>query len=211
MRDKSRHGSTTAFLDLLFNFLLGFVMLFVILLAVIKVESSKPAVEDKNEFVITVNWNDGDDVDLDMWIKGPTGKIVGFMQKDGDGLFLQRDDLGSMNDDFKTENGETTRIPLNQEIINIRKIVPGTYIVNVHYYRHGKMVNEGTVQKVKVKLIKVNPFREEATVNVDLDTRGAETTVLVFEVFPDGRVVVQPTTPMPFALLPGGGGGFGSF
>jgi len=206
MKDKGRHGSPTAFLDLLFNVLLGFVMLFIILMIIIKVESARPAVEDKNEFIITVNWNDGDNVDLDAWIKGPTGRVVGFMQREGDGLFLQRDDLGSFNDDVKLVDGQTVRVPLNQEIINIRKIIPGTYIVNVHYYRHGSTATGDKLQQVQVKLIRINPFREEATVNVELGVPGAETTVLVFDIFDGGQVIVLPTTPMQFATLPGRGG-----
>lgn len=199
MKDKSRHGSATAFLDLLFNFLLGFVLLFVILMAIIKVESAKPAVEDKNEFIITMTWNEGVDDDMDLWIMGPTGKVVGFPFKEGDGLFLQRDDLGRVNDMINNVNGEKVVVPLNQEIINIRKIIPGRYVVNAHFYRRRGNPADGP-EKITLKLIKVNPFKEEATVTKDMDVVGAEETLLVFEVMPDGSVVISPTTPIPFAV-----------
>jgi len=197
MKRKSDRGTnTTIFLDLLFNFLLGFVMLFIILMAIIKVDSAKPAVEDKNEFIITMNWTSGTDHDLDLWVLGPTGDMVGFAKREGQGLFLQRDDLGMINDQVTVVNGERVVSELNEEIINIRKIIPGRYVVNVHFYRGAS----GATETAQFKLIKINPFGEVTTVKLEGLTPRGEVTALVFEVLPTGEVVVLPTTPIPFVL-----------
>jgi hypothetical protein len=197
--DSKPSSNITVFLDLLFNFLLGFVMMFIILLAIIRVDAAKPAVEDKNEFIITMTWTEGEDNDVDLWIKGPTGKVVGFRQREGDGMFLQRDDLGNTNDFFIGTDGKLVIVPLNQEIINIRKIIPGTYVVNAHFFRsRGKQP-----EVAEFKLIKINPYSEVVTTKVELPAQGVELTAIVFEVLEDGTVRVLPTVQQPVALQDG--------
>ena len=50
-------------------------------------------------------------------------------------------------------NGEKVQNPLNQEVVTIRAVVPGEYIVNIHYYA---TKTEQPVD-VNVKVEKVNP------------------------------------------------------
>ena len=47
-------------------------------------------------------------------------------------MHLDRDDRGNVNDTIDFD-GKTIDNPLNQEIVTIRVVVPGEYIVNVHY------------------------------------------------------------------------------
>ena len=53
-------------------------------------------------------------------------------------------------------NGEKVQNPLNQEVVTIRAVVPGEYIVNIHYYA---TKTEQPVD-VNVKVEKVNPQLE---------------------------------------------------
>ncbi len=49
-------------------------------------------------------------------------------------MHLDRDDLGERNDAIEVA-GRRVLNPLNQEIVSIRGILPGEYVVNLHLYR----------------------------------------------------------------------------
>lgn len=197
--DRSRHSSTIGFLDLLFNVLLGFTILLIILLAIIKVETSKPAVEDKNEFVIRLQWNSATNDDVDLWVLTPNGNAVGFRAKEHDGVFLTRDDLGAANDVIKQADGTVTFNPLNEEIINIRKFVPGRYIVAAHFYRSDPERAEPI--SIKSTLLKVNPFEEYKPVEHQFSTAGEEKTLFIFTIMEDGSIVMEPPVQTPFVVI----------
>ena len=78
MRSK-RYTSNTAFLDLLFNVLLGFVVLFVIALLMINPITKKNDIPTKAEFMIIVEWPWDINADIDTWVRGPDDRdAVGF-------------------------------------------------------------------------------------------------------------------------------------
>ena len=195
--DSSRHGNTTGFLDLLFNFLLGFVALFVLLLAIIKIDSAKPALEDKNEFVIVVNWDPGSADDVDVWVRDPFSNVVSYRQRETGVMFLQRDDLGRRNDVLTLPSGVEVGSDLNEEVVNIRRVLPGRYLVNLHLYSRGGE-DRPEPASVRVKLIKINPYRVIADVPVLLSQRGEERTAFSFEVLDSGEAVVDAETQEPF-------------
>ena len=55
---KRRLGSGLAFNDLLFNVLIGFVMLFIIAFLLINPITKKADIPVKAEFIITIEWED---------------------------------------------------------------------------------------------------------------------------------------------------------
>ena len=59
IRRKGKYHSHTSFLDLLFNTLVGFVMLFIIAFLLISPIKKKKDIEQKAEYVITVTWPNG--------------------------------------------------------------------------------------------------------------------------------------------------------
>ena len=197
--DRSRYSATIGFLDLLFNVLLGFTILLIILLAIIKVETAKPAVEDKNEFVIRLQWNNATNDDVDLWVLTPNGNTVGFKSKEHDGVFLTRDDLGAANDIVKKADGTVTFNPLNEEIINIRKFVPGRYIVAAHFYRSDPERTDPLT--IKATLLKVNPFEEYKPVEHQFTTVGEEKTLFIFTIMEDGTIVMEPPVQTPFVVI----------
>lgn len=210
--DKSRHSSTIAFLDFVFNLVLAFVMLVVLLLLIIKAENAKPTPENKNEFIITARWDDGTDDDVDTWVKDPTGEVISFQRREVPGMHLQRDDVGRANKTVVTAEGVSVEEPKNMEVVNITNWIPGTYIVNLHLYRANKVnladavqgtaVGEGEVT-VEVKLIKVNPFGEAAKVQVKLNRSifSQEKTAFSFTVNGKGEVTDVNTLPVSFVKL----------
>ena len=124
----------------------------------------------------------------------PNDYSVSYQRKEGNGLFLQRDDLGGSNDWVEDTEGVRTMVALNQEIINVRQFIAGRYHVNAHYYS-----GEGTVE-VKLTLIKVTPFKQYEPIVVNMGTTGAEVPLLTMELDEEGRVKLFPAVRKQFIL-----------
>ena len=76
---KQRVRSDLAFLDMVFNMVLAFALLFVMSFLLIRPPAeTKKAVEMKAEFVITLSWPDGALDDQDLWVLMPNGQQVGY-------------------------------------------------------------------------------------------------------------------------------------
>ena len=76
-------NKNVGFLDLLFNMLLGFVILTMISFFLIRPSTSESeGVKNKAEYMINVTWGDEYDVDVDTWIQDPLGNVMYFREKD---------------------------------------------------------------------------------------------------------------------------------
>ena len=198
------YGSQIAFIDLLFNTLVGFVFLFVLAFILINPVAKKSNVEVIAEFIITVSWPDQSADDVDTWVKDPAGNIVGFKMKDRGLMNLDRDDLGRSNDTITTTNGEKLYVRQNIEHITIRGIIPGEYVVNVHLYRRvpkNEVKDEHyfEVIPVRVNVEKLNPYGVVYIKDVTLAIKGEEKTVLRFTVNEDGDVT--DINELPFKII----------
>lgn len=186
----SRHknyGSQTSFLDLLFNSLLAFVAFFVLSLLLIHEESeNKTSTDMKIEFMITVTWPYEQDNDVDTYVVDPLDHIVSFNRREDGLMHLDRDDLGTKNDMLVLPNGTKFEYKENREIVNLRGILPGEYIVNVHMFTKRTGTTSNTVS---VKLEKMNPYKMVVAKDVVLENGGDEKTVFRFKINKDGDVV----------------------
>ena len=66
---------------------------------------------------------------------GPNGETVSYLKKDAGWLHLDRDDQGIIND-VVTIDGEEIIYPINREVVTLRGIIPGEYILNLYLYEH---------------------------------------------------------------------------
>jgi len=170
----NKYNSNLAFVDLLFNLILGFVFLFIVSFLMINEPDKKSEVEQKAEFMIVLDWDDDKDVDMDLWVQTPNGK-VGFANPSEGSVFLDKDDLGFRNDTYTLENGEMKTVPVNREIVNIRAFESGEYIVNAHLYGGRFIIGTTTTSSgsksagvlgnklteyltVKLNIYKLNPY-----------------------------------------------------
>lgn len=186
MSKRRDYGSVTSQVDMTTNMLLLFVGLFVVAFIAmrIKIEKSKK-VDAKAEFMITVTWPKECGDDVDTYTEDPLGNLVFFRRREEGLMHLDRDDLGMRNDRVRDAFGNIIEIKENQEIVTIRGIVPGEYIVNAHMYRK---VDKEPIE-VKVLLQKLNP--EVQTIRqrvVKLSKHGDEETAFRFIIDKDGEV-----------------------
>ena len=148
-------NSGDAFTDLLFNALLGFAFMFFISFALIQKPVDEGNIESKAEFIISVEWEDYHPDDVDLIVEDPQGNIVYFQNKEDGLMHLDRDDRGTLADRLIID-GVNIENPANQEIITIRGIMAGEYIVNLLHYKANFVVP----LKTKVKIEKINPRLE---------------------------------------------------
>ena len=187
------YGSQVAFIDLLFNTLVGFVFLFILAFILINPIAKKSNVEVVAEFIIKINWPSDSPSDVDLWMRDPLGNYVGFKSKDVGLMSLSRDDLGTSNDTVYDPKGKPIIVHRNEEMVTIRGIVPGEYIVNVHWYNKKVAVKELGEKNylpllVQVQVEKINPYNVVYATEVSLDRKGMEKTVVRFTVNEDGSV-----------------------
>lgn len=190
---------TDPFTDLLFNALLGFVFLFMVAILFMNPIAKLGTANLKAEFIITLTWPDNQPDDLAIWVEDPHGEIVSYLQREAGWLRLDRDDRGSLNDTIEI-NGEKILHPINQEVVTIRGIISGEYVVNVYYY---ESVTRGPVSAT-VQIDKINPVLETVFFDrVVLEKQDVEKTVVRFRVSDRGEVVGvdrQPRRLTPYAL-----------
>lgn len=179
-----RNRSELGFTDLLFNALLGFVVMFVIAFLLINPVAETGAVDNKAEFLVTLTWPDGRREDVDLYVADPDGRLVWFRSREAGLMHLDRDDLGLGNDVIEVA-GKKIVNPVNQEIVSIRGIASGEYIVNLHLYRDDR----GKPVPVKVKVEKLNPKVQLVYYgDVVMQGRGEEQTAVRFSMTADGKV-----------------------
>lgn len=179
------------FLDLLFNTMLIFAFLFLVAIIFIAPPTDAGNVELKAEYIVSVKWPDNSPDDVDTWVRDPKGSVLWFRNTDTGFMHLDRDDRGLQNDTIVVNGREITN-PINQEIITIRKLIPGEYIVNLHYYKS----NTGKPVTAEVSVSKVNPSLEIVYYGkVVLESAGAETTVVRFSLDENGNVGGMNTLP----------------
>lgn len=140
------------FTDLLFNSLVAFAFMFFIAFAMINPVAETGEIDTEVEILITMGWPDNHPDDMDIYVEDPAGNIIWYNQPEAGLMHLDRDDRGQFKD-LLLINGEEVANPLNQEIVSIRGLMDGEYVVNVVHY----IASSIDPVPVNVKVEKINP------------------------------------------------------
>jgi len=201
--NNEKYKSTIGFTDLLFNILVGFAFLFIIAFLLIKPEAKKKDFDRNAEFVVVLEWDKEAKGDIDLYVEDPLGDKCSFRQTVANFMHLDKDDLGSINDTVVNADGTVSTVKINREVITIRGIIAGEYIINAHYYSErdysniDNRVEMGTSARkkkskeltVKIELHKVNPYKIWWVGEKTFTRRGQEETFVRFIIDPDGKQV----------------------
>ena len=200
--NNERFKSTIGFTDLLFNILVGFAFLFIIAFLLIKPEAKKKDFERRAEYIVVLEWDAGAKDDIDLYVEDPLGGIASFRHPRVNFMHLDKDDLGVRNDTTVMADGSTTTIRINREVMTIRGIIPGEWIINGHYYSSYDYANANgdeklIVQKqnsdyfitVKVELHKVNPYKILWVGEKKYSRKGQEETFLRWRLDSNGKIL----------------------
>lgn len=177
-----------------FDFAMSVLFVFVALFMLSTMTEPQPPqagiITPKAEFLIELTWDDGSRDDVDLYARGPDGKVVFFGRRDSSLMFLDRDNVGSNN------TVESAAGPLElrdrKEVVTVRAVVPGEYTFNGHMFRK----NSPAPVKLKLQVIKLNPFRVVAAAETTFDTQGQEQNLVAMSVGPAGDVTAVYTVPV---------------
>jgi hypothetical protein len=112
-------------------------------------------------------------------------------------MHLDRDDLGRSNDVIRVGGREIVH-PLNQEVVSIRGVQPGEYVVNLHLYR---AASDARPVPATIKVEKLNPKVEVVFYGeVVLARPSEERTAVRFSVRAEGDIA--DVNQLPKALVP---------
>ncbi len=203
-----REPEVDPFYDMLFNMLIAFVFCFIVALLAMNPKSSKAGdIPAKAEYILTLAWPDHDPNDIDTWVRNPAGEVVWFRRREAGLMHLDRDDRGSSNASIVVD-GRRIETKFRQEVVTLRGVVPGEYVVNAHYYeskqadKAGEPVSSaydaklGQPVDVTLTVVRVNPRAEVVFQGQQrLRKRGDEATLVRFSVKPDGSVAGINTLP----------------
>lgn len=193
-----KYSSNLAFVDMLFNLLIGFTSLFILSFLLINPIADQGKIDPVTQLMLTLEWDENFPTDLDIHVKTPNGDVISFRHKDNGWMVLDRDDLGSSSDVYVV-NGIETVVPKNMEVININAIVPGEYVVNVHHYSAGPLHQwKQTVPEelrefndnmyYNVTLIDMHPFKIKMSRDMEGLKIRKEHTAFTFIVDEEGNV-----------------------
>lgn len=177
-----KYSSNLAFVDLLFNLLVGFTSLFIIAFLMINPVSQTGQTTPPVKMFVEIEWDKELTPDIDLFVRGPDGNVVYYANKDGGYVVLQRDDLGSTNDTYIL-NGERIVIKRNYEIANFSDLPAGEYVIGVFYFsRLGDPID------VKTTVRSISPHRLVYEGTAEALTPRTERTLLSFVIDKDGKV-----------------------
>lgn len=182
---KRRFNSNQSFVDLLFNVLLGFFMLLMIAIVLVKPQTKKEDIRLKAEYIITMEWPNKSKDDVDLLVMTPLKEVVYYGKKDIKSASLDRDDLGERYDIITLNDGSVLKIEENWEHTTIRKSIKGEYIVNILMFAK----RDETPTPVTVKVEKLNPYKLIYSETIVLSSQKEEQTALRFQLNNKGDVV----------------------
>lgn len=171
--------------DLLFNLSLAFAVLMVLALILITSDEQKQ-VERPAEYLLTMTWDDQVDADVDMHLLFNDDLWVYYYTDEKQHVFLERDDLGIINDRYYDELGQTHITYLNREVITVREKIDGLYVVNGHMFNANKTE---LPLEIHLELLQLNPYKIIANHTITLSHNKQEQTFFSFLV--DGHEVVE--------------------
>jgi hypothetical protein len=187
-----KYSSELAFVDLLFNLLVGFVSLLLLAFLFINPIAKEGKIDPVAKLLVVITWPDKSSADIDMWVRGPDRTVVSYSGKDKGYMILERDDLGVSNDTIKVD-GETVHIQRNIESLSITKLLKGEFVINVMNYSYKFTEYRGYTEAEKypipvdIKVYQMNPFKILFVRRITLEYR-QEKTVVSFEVLDNGVI-----------------------
>jgi hypothetical protein len=156
----------------------------VIILSTPKKEESKGTIIDPSQFLVEMTWTDDSPNDVDLWMSNPNNDIVYYHTREIGGMTLDTDNLGR-NNTFTDPSGNLIVNHTRREVASIRVVMAGTYTVNVMLFDKPTKGPE----TVKIRVFKLNPYKDIIEKVVVLETVKQESTILQFDIDKDGNFI----------------------
>lgn len=197
IRPRHDAGVEAALTNFSLTFAKALLVFCVVLFLLISPKQGKDGTKPKAEYLITVDWGGSIRYDVDLWVRQPNGSTVYFANKESGVVFLERDDLGQ--DCAATTNGAKS-VNTCEEIVVLRGVIPGDYVVALHLYSAEGTTAQRAVPPVTVqaKIERLNPtveiiWQSNAVLNETREEKG----LVQFTENPDGSLSDLETDQLP--------------
>lgn len=155
----------TAYIDLLINLLTGTVVLFILTtLLIAPITKNTEGIKKNADYVLTVEWPEKMDCDVDMWVRDPQNNVVSYRFSEAGLMYFERDDMGKRRSVYEIDGKEVVIDPDNKEFVTLRGTFPGEYVLNLHVYscldqKTNLAISAGGLIDVPVivEVIRINP------------------------------------------------------
>lgn len=179
----------TAYIDILIALLMGTVVIFMLTtLLIAPITQNSAGIKKNADYVITLEWPNELDCDVDLWIRDPLNNIVSYRQMEAGLMYFERDDQGKRRSVYEIDGKEIIIDPDNKEFVTLRGTFKGEYIVNVHLYSCLRKetslgMKSGELMEVPltVEIVRINPnFIVVKHIEMKMDSIWQEKTVVRF-------------------------------
>ena len=171
-------------------------VLSVVIVAVAPKADPHKGVEEKAEYLLSIEWDVGVDADADIWLIPPSRKPVFYGSRDVGCATLDRDNRGFQDSIITLADGSTTKVDSDKETIAIRCIEPGHYDLGVHLYAYRvdnltQIGRQDLGLKVHVEIVALNPtVRTVFAKDVTLDKVWQTVNAVSFDMARNGSVTL---------------------
>lgn len=160
-----------------------------------KHKTQEGEIKSPGSVMVETYWKE--DMDVDVWVKSPEDKPVGYSRKQGKFFDLLRDDLGFQ---YELVAGR------HHENVFARNTVAGEYVVNLHMYgTYGRSLPIAV--EVSVQIVKhgdsestKSDIRRVIKTTINLTELGQETTVVRFSLDKEGNLIEDSISHEPMRL-----------
>jgi hypothetical protein len=201
-RRRHTHSSWQVLADLMMLLYQAAIVMLSLLLIVSQIAAKNSVGDDHPhaEYIITLEWPDNRDVDLDLWMRDEENHVIYYGAREAPNESLDRDSQGFVTNRTILKDGKVTYSP-NREIISLRMVAPGDYLFAVSYY-NGHPAESSRVYDAddptaaidaKVTVGKVNPvLTTVAHADVHFDHPKEANNALYIHIGDDGTVTTLP-------------------
>lgn len=203
---KKQHSAWQVYADVLMCILMWAMMDIALLIISTHIQTAKTdGIKPKAEFLVTLTWDDARNVDLDLWMRDPQGHVIYYNAREDTNISLDRDSRGFATNQTTLPDGSVVYSG-NREVITVRAVIPGDYLVAVSYYAgyDAKDNHEysftapdpGAAIDCDVQVEKVNPtLTQVAGAKIHFDKVKESHNAMAFHVDADGSVKILPLPP----------------
>lgn len=179
----------TAYIDLLINLLTGTVVLFILTtLLIAPITKNTEGIKKNADYVLTVEWPEKMDCDVDMWVRDPQNNVVSYRFSEAGLMYFERDDMGKRRSVYEIDGKEVVIDPDNKEFVTLRGTFPGEYVLNLHVYscldpKTNLALSAGELIDVPVivEIVRINPsFIVVKHIEMKMDSVWQEKTAIRF-------------------------------
>lgn len=161
------------------------------LAAIVPVHAKIDGVKPKAEYLIQMDYDVTRDLDLDLWVVGPTRKPVFYGSRDVGCASLDRDSLGFSTSKITLADGSVVQAKSNQETVSLRCLEVGHYDVAVNLFSYHS--DSGEPITAHLEITGLNPsVRTLWAGDVTLKHNGETQNAISFDLDKDGHVTLVP-------------------